>query len=102
MKTDHAVRDVTCDNFVATQSYVLPNATGRKYYIRQNSTCSTPNVVNMTYCKKCKKQDFGSTNQDYVTIKVIPRRMFVIPRLQRILLMTVVMGNTFQLFSICH
>ena len=54
MKTDHAVRDVTCDNFVATQSYVVPNATGRKYYIRQNSTCSTPNVVNMTYCKKAR------------------------------------------------
>ena len=51
----------SCDNFVASQSYVISNATGRKYYIRRDSTCSTPNVVYMAFCKKCKKQGLGST-----------------------------------------
>ena len=51
----------SCDNFVASQSYVISNATGIKYYIRPDSTCSTPNVVYMAYCKKCKKQGVGST-----------------------------------------
>ena len=54
-----------CDNFVASQSYVISNATGRKYYIRRDSTCSTPNFVYMVYymayCKRCKKQGVGST-----------------------------------------
>ena len=51
----------SCDNFIASQSYVIFNATGRNYYIRRDSTCSTPNVVYMAYCKKCKKQGVGST-----------------------------------------
>ena len=48
----------SCDKFVTNQSNVISNATGRKYYIRRNTICSTPNVV---YCKKCKKQSVGST-----------------------------------------
>ena len=51
----------SCDNFVVNQSHVISNATGRKYYIRRDSTCSTPNVVYMAYCKKCKKQGVGFT-----------------------------------------
>ena len=50
----------SCDNFVATQSHVISNANGRKYYIRRDRNCSTPNVVYMAYCKKCKKQGVGS------------------------------------------
>ena len=58
------------DNFVASQSYVISNATGyvisnateKKCYIRLDSTCSTPNVVYMAYCKKCERQSVGSTN----------------------------------------
>ena len=49
------------DNFVNFQSYVISDATERKYYIRRNSTLSIPNVVYMIYCKKCKKQGVGST-----------------------------------------
>ena len=41
------------DNFVASQSYVISDATGRKYYILRDSTCSTPNVVYVAHCKKC-------------------------------------------------
>ena len=51
----------SCDNFVVSQSYVISNATGIKYYIRRDSTCSKPIVVHMTYCKKCKKQGVEST-----------------------------------------
>ena len=75
-------------------NHVISNATGRKYYIRRDRTCSTPNVVYMAYCKKCKNQDVGPQfhgNRDHVTIKVISKRMFVLARLQRILLMNVVM-----------
>ena len=43
------------DSFDASQSYVISNATGRKYYIRRDSPYSTSNVVYMAYCKKCKK-----------------------------------------------
>ena len=39
---------------------MISNATERKYYIRRDSTCSAPNVVYLTYCKKCKKQSVGS------------------------------------------
>ena len=80
------------DSFDASQSYVISNATGRKYYIRRDSPYSTSNVVYMAYCKKCKKfsPEFHG-NQDYVTIKVISRRMLVLARLQHILLMNVVM-----------
>ena len=51
----------SCDNFVASQLYVISEATGRKYYILQDSSCSTPNVVYMVYCKKSKKRGAGST-----------------------------------------
>ena len=51
----------SCDNFVASQSYVISNVAGRKYYIRQDNTCSTPNVIYMAYWKKCKTKDVGST-----------------------------------------
>ena len=30
----------SCDNFVASQSHVISNATGRTYYILRDSTCS--------------------------------------------------------------
>ena len=51
----------SCDNFAATQSFANSTATGRKYYICQDSSCSTPNVTYMAYCKKYKKQGVGST-----------------------------------------
>ena len=51
----------SCDNFVGSQSYVTSNVTGKKYYICRDSTCSTPNVVYLAYCKKRKKQGVGFT-----------------------------------------
>ena len=51
----------SCDNFFVSQSYMISSAPGRKYYIRRDSTCSTPNAVYMAYCKNCKKQGVGST-----------------------------------------
>ena len=45
-----------CDNFVASQSYLISNATGRKYYKRRDSTCY------MASCKKCEKQGVKSTS----------------------------------------
>ena len=51
----------SCDNFVASQSNVISNVTGTKYYIHRDSTWSTPNDVYMAYCKKCKKPCVWST-----------------------------------------
>ena len=56
----HGKKCDSYDNFVASQSYVISNATGRKYYILWDSTCSTPNVVYVAHCKKCKKEGVGS------------------------------------------
>ena len=39
---------------------MISNATERKYYIRRDNIGSTPNVLYMAYCKKCKKQSVGS------------------------------------------
>ena len=49
------------DNFGTSQWYVISSATGTKYYIRRDSTCSAPNFVYMAYCKKCKNQGVRST-----------------------------------------
>ena len=65
MNTNHAVKNVLCDNFVGSQSYLNFNATGIKYYIHRDSTCSKPYVVYMAYCKKCKsnkKHDWTPLN----------------------------------------
>ena len=49
----------SCDNFVASQSYVISNTATRKYYIIRESSCSAPHVVYMAYCKNCKMQMQG-------------------------------------------
>ena len=51
----------SCDNFVQESSFITCNATGRKFKIRESSTCSTKNVIYMAYCKTCGKQGVGST-----------------------------------------
>ena len=69
----------SCYNFVASQSYVISSATGRKYYVRRDSSCSTPSFVYMAFWKKnVKSKVLGPHfhgNQDYVTIKAISRRI---------------------------
>ena len=44
-----------------SQSYLILNGSGRKYYIRRDNNCSTPYFVYIAYCKKCKKQGVVST-----------------------------------------
>ena len=63
---------------------------GNPYNIKHDLTDIVPHQ-----CKpcgeKCDSCDNFFVSQSYVTIKVISRRMFVLPRLQHILLMDVVM-----------
>ena len=42
------------ENVVGSKSYLISNATGRKHYMRQNITCSTPNVAYMGYLQKAR------------------------------------------------
>ena len=51
----------SCNNFVDETSFVISKATGRKYWIRRDSTCTTKNVIYLAYCTKCGKQGTGST-----------------------------------------
>ena len=39
----------------------MSKATGRKYWIRSNSTCTTKNVIYLAYCTKSGEQLMGST-----------------------------------------
>ena len=51
----------SCKNFVDETTYVTCHATGRKYQIRRETSCSSRNVIYVAYCIKCKKQGVGST-----------------------------------------
>ena len=51
----------SCINFVDETSDIISNATGRKFKIHRNSTCSTENVIYVAYCVTCGKQGVGST-----------------------------------------
>ena len=51
----------SCDNFVDVTPHVKCFATGRKFKVRSNFTCSTPNVIYVAYCTLCGKQGVGST-----------------------------------------
>ena len=51
----------SCDNFVEETKFVNSDATGRKFRILQDSTCSTRNVICIAYCTNCGKQGVGST-----------------------------------------
>ena len=56
--------DKKCDsyqNFVDESSFVISKATGRKYWIRRNSTSTTKNVIYLVYCTKCGEQGTSST-----------------------------------------
>ena len=98
-----------CDsfyNFVTNLSYVISNATGREYYIRQDSTCSTPNVVYMPYCKKYKKQGVGfpiwwkprlRNYKSYIKKNVRSCKIVI-----HFIAWMLWWGNTFQVFRTCH
>ena len=51
----------SCNNFVDETSFVISKATGRKYWIRRDSTCTTKNVIYLAYCTKYGEQGTGST-----------------------------------------
>ena len=51
----------SCKNFVDETSYIVCNATGRKYQIRREMSCDSKNVIYVAYCIKCHKQGVGST-----------------------------------------
>ena len=42
-------------------SYIKSHATGRRFKIRRESTCTTKNVVYVAVCTTCGKQGVGST-----------------------------------------
>ena len=50
-----------CNNFIHRTSFVLSKATGRKYWIRRNSTYTTKSVIYLAYCTKCGEQGMSST-----------------------------------------
>ena len=51
----------SCNYFVDETSFVISKATGWKYWIRRDSTCTTKNFIHLVYRTKCREQGTGST-----------------------------------------
>ena len=51
----------SCQNFVDVTTHVTSNATGRRFRIIRDSTCTSKNVIYVAYCSQCGKQGVGST-----------------------------------------
>ena len=51
----------SCNSFVDETSFVISKATGRTYWIRRVSTCTTKNVIYLVYCKLRGEQGTSST-----------------------------------------
>ncbi|XP_057302660.1 uncharacterized protein LOC130636829 [Hydractinia symbiolongicarpus] len=51
----------SCKNYVIETTFVVSKATGRKFKIRRESSCSSKNVIYVAFCKLCGKQGVGST-----------------------------------------
>ena len=51
----------SCNNFVDQTTSITSYATGRKFTIRKESTCTSRNVIYLVYCTSCGKQGVGST-----------------------------------------
>ena len=51
----------SCNNYVISTQSITSFATGRKFSIRRDSTCTTKNVVYVAICQTCGKQGVGST-----------------------------------------
>ena len=52
----------SCNNFVDEISFVISKATGRKYWIRSDSTGTAKNVKYLAYCTSCGEQGTTSTS----------------------------------------
>ena len=53
----------SCKNYVLQTTSITSHATGRRFKIRRQSTCTSNNVIYVAYCKSCGKQGVGSTVQ---------------------------------------
>ena len=51
----------SCNNYVKETTSITSHATGRRFKIRRESTCTSKNVIYVAYCKSCGKQGVGST-----------------------------------------
>ena len=51
----------SCNNLVDQTSYIVSNATGKKYTIRKKLSCKSKYVIYVSYCAKCRSQGVGST-----------------------------------------
>ena len=51
----------SCNNYVISTQSITSFATGRKFSICRDSTCTTKNVVYVAICQTCGKQGVGST-----------------------------------------
>ena len=60
-KRCNATKCDSCDNFVLETDSIVSNATGKRFIIRKDSTCSSWYVVYCAFCKKCGSQGVGST-----------------------------------------
>ena len=66
-KTEHGYKRCaqrkcdSCDNYVMEQTSIISNATGIRYSILRDSTCTTPFVIYCALCTKCNFQGVGST-----------------------------------------
>ena len=49
----------------------MSKATGRKYWIRSNSTCTTKNVIYLAYCTKCGEQEWVLLSLGNLTYQII-------------------------------
>ena len=60
----HGCNGKKCDsssNFVDETSFVISKASGWKYWIKRDRTCTAKNVIYLTYCPKGGEKGTGST-----------------------------------------
>ena len=53
----------SCDNYVQEGDSILCKATGRRFKIRRDTTCTSSNVIYVAFCKVCELQGVGSTTK---------------------------------------
>ena len=51
----------SCKNFVIETPFITSFATGRRYNIRRQTSCTSESVIYVACCQKCGKQGVGST-----------------------------------------
>ena len=51
----------SCNTYVKETTSITSHATGWRFKIRRESTCTSKNVIYVAYCNSCGKQGVGST-----------------------------------------